>query len=93
MVLPNGQQSFDVGEVRFKGSRKRIFRNKELQDLRVGDMVAVEGSPGHDVGTVSMVGEVGALPVAQEESGKRIRSRSKRSTAKAKPGDVESGAR
>ncbi|HRH64906.1 MAG TPA: regulatory iron-sulfur-containing complex subunit RicT [Bacteroidia bacterium] len=58
MVLPHGQQPFDIVEVRFKGSRKEFFRNKEAIDLRAGDVVAVESSPGHDVGVVSMVGEL-----------------------------------
>lgn len=58
MVLPHGQQPFDIVEVRFKGSRKEFFRNKEAIDLRAGDVVAVEATPGHDVGVVSMVGEL-----------------------------------
>jgi cell fate regulator YaaT (PSP1 superfamily) len=58
MVLPHGQQPFEIVEIRFKGSRKEYFRNKEAIDLRAGDVVAVEASPGHDVGVVSMVGEL-----------------------------------
>ncbi len=58
MVLPHGQKLFDIIEVRFKGSRKEFFHNKEAIDLRVGDVVTVEASPGHDVGVVSMVGEL-----------------------------------
>lgn len=88
MVLPNGQQSFDVVEVRFKGSRKEFFRNKELQDLRVGDMVAVEGSPGHDVGTVSMVGELVRFQLRKKSLAENSES-IKALYRKAKPGDVE----
>ncbi|MFN8143471.1 MAG: regulatory iron-sulfur-containing complex subunit RicT [Bacteroidia bacterium] len=58
MVLPHGQQLFDIVEVRFKGSRKEFYRNKEAIELKAGDVVAVEASPGHDVGVVSMVGEL-----------------------------------
>ena len=58
MVLPHGQSAFPIVEVRFKGSRKEFFTNKENIDLRVGDVIAVEASPGHDVGVVSMVGEL-----------------------------------
>jgi cell fate regulator YaaT (PSP1 superfamily) len=58
MVLPMGQSGFSIIEVRFKGSRKEFFHNKENIDLRVGDVIAVEASPGHDVGVVSMVGEL-----------------------------------
>lgn len=58
MVLPSGQQPYDIVEVRFKGSRKEFFRNKEVPELKVGDVVAVESSPGHDIGIVSMIGEL-----------------------------------
>ncbi|REJ80202.1 MAG: hypothetical protein DWQ44_13320 [Bacteroidetes bacterium] len=58
MTLPHGQKPYDILEVRFKGSRKEFYRNKEEADLKVGDIVAVESSPGHDVGVVSMVGEL-----------------------------------
>ncbi|MFN8155436.1 MAG: regulatory iron-sulfur-containing complex subunit RicT [Bacteroidia bacterium] len=58
MHLPEGQKPFDIVEVRFKGSRKEFYRNSNNLDLHVGDMVAVEGNPGHDIGEVSMVGEL-----------------------------------
>lgn len=58
MELPAGQQAFDVVEIRFKNSRKDFFRNVNGLTLSVGDAVAVEASPGHDIGTVSMTGEL-----------------------------------
>lgn len=58
MTLPQGQKPFDIVEVRFKGSRKEFYRNTENLELRSGDVVAVEASPGHDLGVVSMVGEL-----------------------------------
>lgn len=58
MVLPSGQAPFPIVEVRFKGSRKEFYSNKDNVELRVGDLVAVEATPGHDVGTVSMIGEL-----------------------------------
>ena len=58
MVLPEGHKPYDVLEVRFKGSRKEFFRNGNNLVLKVGDIVAVEGNPGHDIGEVSMVGEL-----------------------------------
>jgi cell fate regulator YaaT (PSP1 superfamily) len=48
----------DVVEVRFKNSRKDFFRIPPDIDLVVGDIVAVEASPGHDIGIVSMMGEM-----------------------------------
>ena len=46
MTLPAGQHTFDVVEVRFKGTRKDFFRNKENVELHVGDVVAVEAEIG-----------------------------------------------
>jgi len=58
MTLPGDQKPFDIVEVRFKGSRKEFFRNKENIGLKTGDTVAVEAMPGHDVGVVSLAGEL-----------------------------------
>ena len=58
MVLPSGQSPFPIVEVRFKGSRKEFFYNKDNSEVRTGDVVAVEASPGHDVGIISMIGEL-----------------------------------
>ncbi|AOW21070.1 regulatory iron-sulfur-containing complex subunit RicT [Urechidicola croceus] len=57
MTLPNGQAPFNIVEVRFKNGRKHFFKNENLQ-LCMGEVVAVEGNPGHDVGTVSLTGEL-----------------------------------
>ena len=56
--LPNGQEFFQGVEVRFKGSRKEFFLNADNLPLTTGDVVAVDGSPGHDIGIVSLVGEL-----------------------------------
>ncbi len=45
-------------EVRFKNSRKDYYHNKSNLSLYTGDLIAVEGSPGHDIGTVSLTGEL-----------------------------------
>lgn len=58
MTLPEGHKPFDIVEVRFKGSRKEFYKNVNNLELHVGDFVAVEGNPGHDIGEVSMVGEL-----------------------------------
>ncbi|TRZ46454.1 PSP1 domain-containing protein [Robertkochia solimangrovi] len=58
MSLPNGQNTFDCVEVRFKNSRKEFFKNKEGLSLNIGDVVATESSPGHDVGIVTLTGEL-----------------------------------
>ena len=56
--LPNGQVAFDCIEVRFKNSRKEFYRNTDAIAVNIGDVIAVESSPGHDIGTVSLTGEL-----------------------------------
>ncbi len=56
--LPHGQKMFDCVEVRFKNSRKEFYRNTDELSLNIGDVIAVESSPGHDMGTVSLTGEL-----------------------------------
>jgi cell fate regulator YaaT (PSP1 superfamily) len=67
MALPNGQAPYDIVEVRFKNSRKGFFRNAKGFSLQVGDVVVVEASPGHDVGVVSVVGELARIQVKKKE--------------------------
>lgn len=56
--LPGGQTPFDAVEVRFKGTRKSFYRNAKLLALQPGDLVTVEAASGHDVGMVSLAGEL-----------------------------------
>ncbi|SNB39075.1 regulatory iron-sulfur-containing complex subunit RicT [Flavobacterium psychrophilum] len=58
MTLPGGQVPFDCVEVRFKNGRKEFYRNSEKLTLSIGDIVATEASPGHDVGIVTLTGEL-----------------------------------
>ena len=58
MTLPTGQKPFDIMEVRFKNGRKHFFKNVNNLSLAMGDVIAVEGSPGHDIGSVSLTGEL-----------------------------------
>jgi cell fate regulator YaaT (PSP1 superfamily) len=58
MSPSNGETPFDCVEVRFKNSRKEFFRIGDVKGLVVGDAVAVDASPGHDLGMVSMTGEL-----------------------------------
>ncbi len=66
MALPEGQQPFDAVEVRFKNSRKDFYRNVNNLPLNVGDVVAVEASPGHDIGVVSLAGELVRLQMKKK---------------------------
>ena len=58
MTLPSGQERFDIFEVRFKNGRKHFFRNVDNLTISLGDVIAVEGNPGHDIGIVSLAGEL-----------------------------------
>jgi cell fate regulator YaaT (PSP1 superfamily) len=58
MNLPNGETPFDCVEVRFKNGRKEFYRNTEKLTLSIGDIVATEASPGHDIGIVTLTGEL-----------------------------------
>jgi cell fate regulator YaaT (PSP1 superfamily) len=71
MSLPSGQAPFNIVEVRFKNGRKHFFKNESLQ-LCMGEVVTVEGSPGHDVGTVSLTGEL--VRIQMKKKGVKIDS-------------------
>lgn len=58
MELPEGQEEFDGIEVRFKNGRKEFYRNANKLALSIGDTVAVEAESGHDVGIISLKGEL-----------------------------------
>lgn len=67
MELPGGQPAFDIVEVRFKNSRKEFFKNVNNLTLSVGDVIAVEASPGHDIGVVSAMGELVRLQLKKKK--------------------------
>ncbi|MCD6018485.1 MAG: hypothetical protein K0S53_1606 [Bacteroidetes bacterium] len=66
MTLPDGQAPCDVMEIRFKNSRKEFYRNVNNLTLNVGDIVATESSPGHDIGVVSVTGELVRLQLKKK---------------------------
>jgi cell fate regulator YaaT (PSP1 superfamily) len=64
--LPNGAEEFVGVEVRFKGGRKDFFLNEKKLPLAIGDVVAVEARPGHDIGVISMTGELARLQMKKK---------------------------
>lgn len=48
----------EVVEVRFKNTRKGFYRNVNDLRLKRGDIIAVEASPGHDIGIIALAGEI-----------------------------------
>jgi len=67
MSLPAGKSPFDILEVRFKNGRKEFFKNKNNLNVHMGDNVAVEGTSGHDIGVVSLKGELVRLQMRKKK--------------------------
>ncbi|WP_425076472.1 PSP1 domain-containing protein [Psychroserpens sp. S379A] len=58
MSLPQGQEPFIGVEVRFKNGRKQYYKNTENLSLSIGDIVATQAKSGHDIGMVTLTGEL-----------------------------------
>ena len=58
MSLPGNMKPFDGVEVRFKNGRKHFYINSENLSLSIGDVVATEATSGHDIGMVTLTGEL-----------------------------------
>ncbi len=56
--LPNSATPFNVVEVRFKNGRKQFYRNSDNLSLCMGDVVATQAMSGHDIGIVTLTGEL-----------------------------------
>jgi len=56
--IPECQGENEIVEIRFKNTRKGFYRNVNNLRFEIGDLVAVEASPGHDIGRVSMIGRL-----------------------------------
>jgi len=59
-------EKFDFLEIRFKNGRKEFFKNVNNISVHINDVVAVEGSPGHDIGRVSLTGELVRIQMKQK---------------------------
>jgi cell fate regulator YaaT (PSP1 superfamily) len=85
-TIPDNELAGNMVEVRFKNTRKGYFINNTGTSLVVGDVVAVEASPGHDIGIVSLTGE---LVVLQMRRNNVTVASLKKIYRKAKSNDVE----
>ena len=56
--VPGSDRDTDYVEIQFKNTRKGFYLNSNKLPLEKGDVVAVEASPGHDIGTVSLTGRL-----------------------------------
>ncbi|MDE7119599.1 MAG: hypothetical protein K2O10_03225, partial [Muribaculaceae bacterium] len=85
--IPGGYADDDMVEVQFKNTRKGFYRNSTNIPLEVGEWVAVEASPGHDIGRVSLTGALVRLQM--RKAGVKPDGEHKRVFRKAKPSDME----
>lgn len=85
--IPGGYADFDMVEVQFKNTRKGFYKNSTNIPLEIGDIVAVEASPGHDIGTVTLTGKLVALQMKKAHI--KPDAEIKRIFRKAKPNDLE----
>ncbi|MFR6543160.1 MAG: stage 0 sporulation family protein, partial [Butyricimonas virosa] len=85
---PEGCTPSEIVEVRFKNTRKGFYLNNSNLKLNIGDIVAVEAALGHDIGIVSLTGEL----VREQMRLKKVdleRNPLKKIYRKAKPHDIE----
>ena len=78
----------DIFEVRFKNTRRSYYQNVNNLPLEVGDIVAVEASPGHDIGIVSLTGDMVAKQM-KRTGFNPYNGEFKKIYRKAKPYDIE----
>ena len=85
--VPGNANTTDLVEVQFKHTRKGYYHNVNNLELKKGDIVAVEASPGHDIGVVTLTGRLVKLQL------KKVNIKSpddiKRVYRIARPNDIE----
>ena len=85
--IPNNTEVTNIVEVQFKNTRKGYFHNSNELELKKGDIVAVEGNPGHDIGIVTLTGTLAALQA--KKANLKSEEEIKRVYRLAKEGDME----
>ena len=85
--VPGNEEDTDLVEVQFKNTRKGYYHNVNNLDLKKGDVVAVEASPGHDIGVVTLTGRLVKLQI--KKANLKSSDDIKRIYRIAKPVDIE----
>ena len=85
--IPGNADEQDMVEVQFKNTRKGFYKNSNKLKLVKGDIVAVEASPGHDIGVVTLTGRL--VPLQMKKANLKPDVEIKRIYRKAKPVDLE----
>ncbi|MFA8298941.1 MAG: stage 0 sporulation family protein [Hyphomicrobiales bacterium] len=78
----------NVAEVRFKNNRKEFFSYSKEMQLKEGDLVAVEATPGHDIGIVCLIGDAVRLQIEKKKSQIK-RPEFKKIYRRVRPSDIE----
>lgn len=86
--IPESTSATDLVEVTFKNTRKGYYRNTNDLTLEKGDIVAVEATPGHDIGVISMTGQL-VLAQMKKYHIDQTRTEIKRVYRKVRPNDME----
>ncbi len=86
--VPGCENSTDIVEVRFKNTRKGFYRNSNKLNIQCGEIVAVEASPGHDLGIVSLTGDLVIRQMKKNNFSGDI-NELKKIYRKAKPADID----
>lgn len=74
MSLPADMTPFYGVEVRFKNGRKEFFDNRDQLSLAIGDVVSTEASPGHDIGIVTLTGELVRVQIKRKKESMNLES-------------------
>ena len=85
--MPGNDEWTDLVEVQFKNTRKGYFHNENHLPLVIGDMVAVDASPGHDIGVVTLTGQL--VPLQMKKANLKPGTEIRRIYRKARPVDLE----
>ena len=85
--IPGNTDEQEMVEVQFKNTRKGFYKNSNKLKLAKGDIVAVEASPGHDIGVVTLTGRL--VPLQMRKANLKPDVEIKRIYRKAKPVDME----
>ncbi len=87
--FPEFQQATKMVEVQFKNTRKGYYINSNDLELRLGDLVAVESLPGHDIGTVTLTGKLVELQMKKNNFREDNNGGLRRIYRLARPADLE----
>lgn len=85
--VPDNANDEDIVEVQFKNTRKGYYKNSNHLPLVKGDVVAVEASPGHDIGTVTLTGRL--VPLQMRKANLKPDAEIKRVYRKVKQVDMD----